>query len=204
MKGALAGIGLAAGGLLAMAGPAAAGNGDVVVVGDSLVTLSTDELEPKLRGLGWIPHIQGVNGSGLTAGTVVATGTDWHLALAQAEQDHDPRVVVIVLGTNDAEPVNAGHPYKPLVDSLAATTDAPRVLWANCSTHTAVPERNAGCTIINGDLNAKATERTGFEVLPYDEEVVTDPSWDSTDTVHPGPYAQNDFAQLIADRVGPK
>ena len=200
----VAGLGLAAGCWLAMAGPAAAGQGDVVVIGDSLLTLSTDELAPKLQGLGWISHIDGVNGSGLTPGTVVATGRDWQLALAQAEQDYDPGVVVIVLGTNDAEPVNGGVSYRPLMDSLLATTDAARVLWANCSTNTAIPERNSGCTLINGELNAKATEQAGFEVVPYNEEVVGDPLWDTTDTVHPGPYAQNDFAQLIADRVGPK
>ena len=201
---AVVGLGLAAGAWLAMAGPAAAGDGDVVVLGDSLLTLSQDELAPKLQGLGWIAHIDGVNGSGLTPGTVVATGRDWQLALAQAEQAYDPRVVVIVLGTNDATTAAGGVPYRPLMDSLLATTDALRVLWANCSTNTAVPERNAGCTMINGDLNAKATEAPGFEVIPYDEEVAHDPLWDSTDSVHPGPYAEGDFAQLIADRVGPK
>jgi hypothetical protein len=188
----------------AMAGPAAAGAGDVVVIGDSLLTLSTDELQPKLQALGWTSHIDGVNSSGLTPGTVVATGRDWPVALAQAEQAYDPAVVVIVLGTNDAEPVSAGEPYGPLVDSLLATTDARRVLWADCSTHTAVATRNQGCTIINGVLNAKAPGRQGFEVIPYDAEVVGDPNWDTTDTVHPGVYSQNDFAQLIADRVGPK
>ena len=200
----LAGIGVAAGGWLAMAGPAAAGSGDAVVIGDSLLTLSTDELQPKLQALGWTTYIDGVNGSGLTPGTVAATGKDWNVALARAEKDHDPAVVVIVLGTNDAEAVNGGVPYGPLMDSLLANTDARRVLWADCSTHTAVATRNAGCTIINGKLNAKATERDGFEVIPYNQEVVGDPQWDTTDTVHPGPYSQNDFAQLIADRVGPK
>src|SRR5215213_11658475 len=188
----LAGLCLAVGGWWMMAGPAAAGSGDVVVIGDSLRTLSTDELQPKLQALGWTTHIDGVNGSGLTPATVVATGKNWPLALAQAERDYDPRVVVIVLGTNDAEAVDGGVPYRPLVDSLAATTDAPRVLWANCSTATFLPTRNRGCTLINADLNAKATGQQGFSVIPYDEEVVHDPQWDTTDTVHPGVYSQND------------
>src|SRR5919107_454553 len=104
--------GLAAGGWLALAGPAAAGPSDVVVVGDSILTLSTDELGPKLTNLGWMAHINGQNGTGLSVGNLTTNEAyEWTTALAEAELAYDPEVVVIVLGTNDATWVYAGEPY---------------------------------------------------------------------------------------------
>jgi len=182
--------------------PASAGNGDVVVIGNSLLGQSNDELRPKLSANGWLPHIEWVNGSGLTVGAQTFTPYEWQTELAQLELDYDPKVVVIELGTNDALWVAAGEPYPPHIARLLSATDAPRVLWLKGATHTAVIGRNQGCSIINAD--GAATEREGFEVVDYDGTVASNPANIRTDSVHLTAAGQEAFAQLVADRVGPK
>jgi lysophospholipase L1-like esterase len=205
----VAGVGLAAGGWLALAGPAAAGPADVVVVGDSILTLSMDELDPKLTLFGWVPHLDGQNGSGLSVGNLTTNNPyEWTTALAEAELAYDPEVVVIVLGTNDATWVYGGEPYVPHIERLLLTTDAPRVYWATCSTHTAVLERNEGCRLINADLAAH--QREGFGLIDYDA-LSAQPGATCYDSVHTCPDdpttpkvdgGQEWFARLIADTVG--
>jgi len=178
--------------------PAGASTSDVVVIGDSILGLTRDELAPELLANGWTSHIEHTNGSGLTPPTVAATGRDWVSTLRFLEAAHDPDTVVIVLGTNDAQTVANGWPYPVEVAKLLAVTDARRVLWATCSTHTALASYNTGCGTINGVLR----ENDRIEAVPYEPEVTTRSDFGGVDSVHPGPGGQQAFADLLAQWVG--
>ena len=197
-------IGALAGGvfLLAAANPAAAAGDDVVVIGNSLLGQSEDELAPQLASNGWDAHIEHVNGSGLTAGATALVPYDWVTRLRQLEQQHDPSTVVIELGTNDAIPVNGGEPYPPHIDRLLAATDAGRIFWADCSQHTAVASRNNGCRLIQAALFDAKNRWGALEVLPYDDEVASDPRHSSSDSVHLSQWGQDALASLITRYVG--
>ena len=196
-------LALVVAGVIAGAGPASAGETDVAVAGDSLTAQSQGDIETTLRSLGWTPHVVGASGSGLTFGAMSYQPWEWTTAMADLEARFDPEVVVIELGTNDAIPVNTGEPYPPHIARLLAVTDARRVIWLDCSQHTAVPERNAGCATIRTDL--LAVERLGFEVADYDAEVASDETNICYDSVHlcPGPGTQA-MADLIGRHVGPR
>lgn len=198
MKKLLATIGVASLVWLWASPTAHAGSSDVVVIGDSILGLTRDELAPQLQTNGWTADITHTNGSGLTADTTITTGRDWVSTLLFADAVHHPDTVVIVLGTNDARAVAAGLDYRVHITELRAATRARRVLWATCSTHTAVPSINEGCGIINGLLR----ERTDLEVIPYDPDVTTGSNFGSIDSVHPGDGGQQAFADLISGYVG--
>lgn len=197
MKKLLVGIGLA-GMLWLWASPASAGSSDVVLVGDSILGLTGDELQPQIQANGWNSHLLHTNGSGLTALTEATTGRDWPATLTLLDAQWHPDTVVVVLGTNDAQAVANGEDYSLHVRRLLAATKARRVLWATCSEHTYLADRNAGCATINGVL--RDDER--LEAVPYDPDVTTSPNWDTTDTVHPGENGQQMFADLLTSWIG--
>ena len=189
-------------GVLAFAAPAAAADHTVALVGDSLLGLTREEVQPALEDDGWRVVLEHVNGSGASVGAMLKQPHDWSAEVARLEQAEDPDVLVVVLGTNDAEPVAAGEPYGPAVDRVLAGTDAPRIVWADCSQHTAVRVRNDGCRIIAGALAEAVGRRPELEVLPYDAEVASDPRHSDTDSVHLGQWGQDAFAGLISRVVG--
>lgn len=171
---------------------------DVVGIGDSILGLTKDELAPQLEAAGWTDILEHTNGSGLTAGTTASTGQNWFVRLAELEAEHDPDTVTIVLGTNDAIAVQQGTDYGPLVDLLLDQTDARRVLWATCTEHSANATINEGCRQINAVLRS----RERIEIVPYEPEITTSPTFGGPDSVHPGPEGQQAFADLEAQMIG--
>jgi hypothetical protein len=199
-----AGAALTGAALLWTASPAAAGTGTVALLGDSMLGQMEEEVQPKLQAEGWRVVLEHVNGSGASVGNLVNQPYDWTTEVARVEQDEDPEVLVIVLGTNDALSVDLGEPYGPDIDRVLAGTDASRIIWADCSTHTAVPERNDGCALIAGALLDAKGRRPELEVLPYDAEVASDPQHSAVDSVHLSQWGQDAFAALVERIVGPK
>jgi len=181
----------------------------VVLIGDSILQTVTTEARTLLEAQGWEVIIQWVGGTGLTALTPAqllggtAAAFDWQKVLADMEATYNPDVVVIVLGTNDVTSVSQGEPYGPHIDRLLSATDAPVVLWSECSTHTTEPWRNEACAVINAELLAAEERREGFQVLSYDSLVAADLAASESDGIHLTQYGQDLFAKLIADAVGP-
>lgn len=196
MRKPLIALGTGAVGLWLFAAPAAAASDDAVIVGDSILNLTKDELAPRIEN--WQSVVDAINGSGLTEQTTLNTGKDWLTTLALYEQDRDPDTVVVVLGTNDAQSVAMGVDYGPYVDRVLAVTDARRLLWATCSTRTASAVINAGCTTINAELRS----RSRIEVVPYDPDITGRSDFGGPDSVHPGPEGQLAFAEMLDQWIG--
>ncbi len=197
-----AGVGVVGAAVLATAGPAAAADHTVALLGDSLLGQMAEEVQPQLEAGGWRVVLEHVNGSGASVGSLVNQPYDWTTEVARVDQAEDPEVLVIVLGTNDAEPVNAGEPYGPDIDRILAGTDAPRIYWADCSQHTGVQARNDGCALIAGALFDAKGRRPELEVLPFDAEVASDPQHSAGDSVHLSQWGQDAFASLVNRFVG--
>jgi hypothetical protein len=120
--------------------------------------------------------------------------------LGLLDTTYDPSVVVIVLGANDVTSVEAGEDYAPHIAELLASTDAPRVLWETCNSHSPDEARNAACAEINAGLYA--VDRPGFEVVPLDEQVYAQPNAQEADGVHLTPLGADLAAAMTAAQVG--
>jgi hypothetical protein len=148
----------------------------VFFIGDSIAHGATYALQAALPG--WITGFDAVVGRSSYAGIAVAA--------AQGEASPGPDVVVVELGTNDADPVAFAQNATAILDSLK---DVPLVIWQ--TTHgpmSRVPE-------INAEIQQIVPSFPNTVIADWD--MFVPPEDLSTDGVHPLAQHEDDMARLL-------
>jgi lysophospholipase L1-like esterase len=159
----------------------------VVLIGDSLLYQSTEEVRFVLTGAGLRPVVSGVPGAAIDGAPLI----NWHDTLAQLVATHDPDAVVIELGTN-------GCGFCPSlregIDAvMQAARDVPDVLWVDTRTDAPVPPDPDS---INEAIRDAADRWDNLTVVDLDDLVGDDDI--SDDQVHFTEGGQANFAESLA------
>jgi lysophospholipase L1-like esterase len=159
----------------------------VVLIGDSILHQSTDEMRFVLTGAGLKPFVGGVPGAAIDGAPLV----NWHDALAELVIAHDPDAVVIELGTN-------GCGYCPSlregIDAvMEAARDVPNVLWIDARSDGPIPDDP---DTINEAIRDAADRWDNLTVVDFDELVGGNDIAD--DTIHLSDEGQAHFAESLA------
>lgn len=171
----------------------------VVVVGDSILQMSTASVEGALRADGWVPAVRGVFGSTIRGGP--HSGFSWPDTVHRLVTSRHPAVAVVELGTNDADPRVCCGRVPASIDAVMEQLRAvPHVLWLNVQegrTDSADAER------VNADLRAATRRWSNLRIVDFSERFTGHPDWHSGPGPHLTPAGQVAFAQLIAQAVAP-
>ena len=159
----------------------------VVLIGDSILHQSTEEMTFVLTGDGLKPFVHGVSGAAIDGAPLV----NWHDALAQLVAAHDPDAVVIELGTN-------GCGYCPSLGEgidavMEAARDVPHVLWIDARSHGPIPDDPDK---INEAIRDAADRWDNLTVVDFDELVGDDDI--ANDQIHLSDKGQAHFAESLA------
>jgi hypothetical protein len=168
--------------------------GAVLLVGDSIFSMATEELTWVLRSDGWQVTIDARPGAGIRNGGF--DEVDWPSRLRDLVAVVQPRVVVVELGTNgcgrcDSIPQAIDH-------DMTQLRGVDQVLWLGVATFG--PRAEQG-TVVNAELGG-ATERwDNLEVLPYDDWFAGHPELIPPDDVHPTPAGEQALAEHVGDAL---
>lgn len=195
---------LCAGALLAAA-PGCEGSvsppGPVVLVGDSIFAMASDELTSALRADDWDVTVDASPGAGIR-NSGYDTDLDWPARLRDLVAFGRPEVVVVELGTNGCGRCNS---IPEAIDAaMAQLRDVELVLWLDVATFG--PGAARGRTV-NTALHAADDRWDNLEILPYDRWFAGRPHLIPPDDVHPTPAGERALARNVAealrDRSGP-
>jgi len=161
----------------------------VLVVGDSILNQSVDEVRAELEQEGWAPAIVAYGGTAIE---------QWITHLPQLVADHDASVVVLELGTN-----NCAEDVCPLIQdqinqALQAVEGAEQVVWLNVQT---APDYPKGAEDVNAALAAAQQSIPNLEIVDFSEEFAGHPEWLDQQGPHLTDAGQVAFAGLIADAL---
>lgn len=169
----------------------------VVVVGDSILQMSTKEVEAALRAAGWKPAVMGVYGSTIRGGTQGS----WPKTVHNLVRLMHPKVAVVELGTNDAmEQRCCGHVGDDVDALMHELRDVPHVQWLNVQegrTFSASSER------VNRELRAATKRWSNLQIVDFSDRFKGHPDWHSGPGPHLTPAGQVAFAQLVVQATAP-
>lgn len=182
---------------LAGCGGSSAAANHVVVVGDSILQMSTKEVDAALRAAGWKPAVTGVFGSTIRGGT----HGPWPKTVHDLVRLLDPAVAVVELGTNDAgEPRCCAHVPDDIDALMRELRDVPHVLWLNVQegrTFSATSEH------VNRDLRAATKRWSNLRIVDFSDRFKGHPDWHSGPGPHLTAAGQIAFAQLVVQATAP-
>lgn len=161
----------------------------VVVVGDSILNQSADEVRTSLQQHEWAPVVAAFGGSAIE---------QWTARLPALIAEHDPSIVVVELGTNDCT-AGPDCPIEQRIEAaLEALSGAEQILWLNVQTGPAYP---AGAERINAALDAASASHPNLQIVDFSDEFAGHPAWLDAGGPHLTPAGQLAFAKLITDAV---
>jgi thiol-disulfide isomerase/thioredoxin len=160
---------------------------NVVLVGDSILHQSTEEVRFVLAGAGLRPFVHGVPGAAVEGAPLV----NWHDVVTQLGARHDPEALVIELGTNGC---GFCPSMREAIDAvMEAARDVPNVLWIDARSDGPVPDDPDA---VNEAIRDAADRWDNLTVVDFDELVSeADISWDE---VHLSDKGQVQFAESLA------
>ena len=159
----------------------------VVLIGDSILFQSTDEVRFVFAEAGLEPFVDGVPGAAIDGAPLV----NWHDALSQLVSAHDPDAVVIELGTNGC---GFCPSLREAIDAvMQAARDVPDVLWIDARNAAPVPDDPDA---INEAIRDAAERWDNMTVVDFDELVGDDDI--AHDRVHLSNQGQAHFAESLA------
>jgi lysophospholipase L1-like esterase len=161
----------------------------VVLIGDSLLFQSIDEVRFVLKGAGLEPVVRAVPGAAIDGDPLI----DWNETMSQLVAAHDPDAVVIELGTNGCGFCESLADGIDLV--MEPARDVPQVLWVDTRTDAPVPE-DPGPEAVNEAIRDAADRWDNLTVADLDELVDEDDI--DTDDVHFTDEGQVHFAESLA------
>jgi lysophospholipase L1-like esterase len=160
----------------------------VVLIGDSILHQSEDEVRAALTDTDLKPYINAVGGAAIEGAPLI----NWHDALALLVRSRQPAAVVIELGTN-------GCGYCPSlregIDAIMEVArDVPDVLWIDARSGAPVPKDPDA---VNEAIRSAADRWANLTVVDMDDLVSDDDIAD--DHIHLTDTGQQHFAESIAD-----
>jgi len=167
-----------------------AGN-KVLVVGDSLMNQSRDEVLAALRADGWDPTIVA------EGGTTIVTWSERFLLLDLAQQ---PNMIVIELGTNDCAP-DICPDLAPYIDKVMKyTTSADEVLWLNVNEDHPLLDRR---DYVNDEIESAVSRWPKLFLADMNAEFEGRPELRTSDGIHYNDEGQKLFAEFIRKQLEP-
>lgn len=168
--------------------------GPVVLVGDSIFSMASDELTSALRGDGWEVTVDAYPGAGIRNGGFASV--DWPARLRDLVAFAQPEVVVVELGTNGCGQCSS---IPAAIDAdMAQLRDVDLVLWLDVATSGPGADRGRA---VNAALRAAAGKWDNLEVLPYDRWFAGRADLIQPDAVHPTPAGERALARHVADAL---
>lgn len=169
----------------------------VVVVGDSILQMSTKEVDAALRAAGWKPAVKGVFGSTIRRGTQ----GPWPKNVHNLVRLMHPAVAVVELGTNDAMEQRCCAHVPDDIDALMhELRDVPHVLWLNVQegrTFSATSEQ------VNRELRAATKRWSNLRIVDFSDRFKGQPDWHTGPGPHLTAAGQIAFAQLVVQATAP-
>jgi lysophospholipase L1-like esterase len=168
--------------------------GPVLLVGDSIFFLASDDLTQALRSDGWKVVIDAYPGAGIQGGGY--TSLDWPSRLADLVGSVHPRAVVVELGTNGCD----GCPsLAQAIDAdMASLRGVEPVLWLTVNTEG--PRAELGQQV-NAALAGATGRHESLELLRYDEWMKGRTDLVPADDVHPTAEGNKAVARHVADAL---
>lgn len=158
----------------------------VAVLGDSLVFLSTSDLQAALSPRYPAPHIESVIGVGVA---------QMRLAIEQMHQSQHPDAVVVALGSNDARyaenALTQGQKQAEITNSVAqqadvlqTLSDTPCVIWVGVQEHNAVLNLTVWGPQLNAGFKANLEDYPNAHWLDWEAQMHGHPEWQDSDGLH--------------------
>jgi lysophospholipase L1-like esterase len=172
--------------------------GPVVLVGDSIFFMASDELRSALSEDGWEATVDAYPGAGIRNGGFETV--DWPARLRDLVAFARPEVVVVELGTNgcgQCEPVPSAIP-DAIDANMAQLRDVEVVLWLEVATFGPGADRGR---VVNAALRDAADEWDNLELLPYDGWFAGRTDLIPADDVHPTPEGEQALARHVAEAL---
>lgn len=165
----------------------------IVVVGDSILFMSTSQVETTLAEHDWEPTVEGHSGASIRG----INDFVWAPRLEQLVAQTGAKTVVVELGTNDCQtPCDTSAEIDQIMTVLK---DVPHVYWLNVRVQAPQPRDPE---VVNADLRAAATRWRNLEIVDMNAWFLPHPDWILPDGIHPTPAGQQGLADLIQRSVG--
>ena len=162
----------------------------VLLVGDSLLYGSTDQVTSALTSEGWDPVVAAVSGTSIE---------DWTASMAELIAVNQPDVIVIELGTNDCNATCTG--LADAIDALMSSVPATiPVYWLDVQEQPSYPVYAAE---VNDELLAAAARYAQITLVDMDARFRDHPEWHVDDGLHFNADGAEQLASLIADALTP-
>jgi lysophospholipase L1-like esterase len=162
----------------------------VLLVGDSLMNGSRDQVTAALSADGWQPQIEAIGGTTITYWSTRIP----YLAAA------NPSVVVIELGTNDCAPTECpilGPYIDEIMRGIARSTP---VLWLNIQEKIPLAQHR---DYINYEIESAAARWPNLFLVDYESRIENHPQYHSPDGLHLNDAGKQLFASLIRESLRP-
>lgn len=175
----------------------------VAVIGDSLVFLSTPELQTQLSAKYPNPDIQAVLG---------ITIDGMRPNIEQIHTAKHPDAVVVALGSNDARyMVNTATPTEAevqLQNSLAqqgavldTLSDTPCVIWVGVQEHNTALNLKVWGPQLNAGFRTNVNQHANAHFLEWESVMSSHSDWQASDDLHFSPAGNAGYATTISSAI---
>ena len=163
----------------------------MLVVGDSIMNMSRDEVTGALLSDGWDPRIEAEGGS---------TILQWAERFPLLEFVDEPNLVVIELGTNDCSPKDCPD-LDPYIDRIMQNTrSADAVVWLNVREDNPLLEKRDW---VNDELEAAASRWPKLFLVDANGEFNGRDDLSTEDGIHLNDQGQEALAEFIREELEP-
>jgi lysophospholipase L1-like esterase len=165
----------------------------VLVLGDSNLVASNSDVDGALRAAGFDPELHGVIRLGVKDLYFWLHGLDDFLT-------HDPKVVVIALGANDAVLASDAAAFARRLDTMMKEIGHRPVVWL--THHEGRPEPfGTNARTVNAAIRAAPARWPNLTVVDLAPELASDPTLLKGDALHFTPAGSQVFAAKIVEGV---
>ncbi len=171
--------------------PSQAGGPKVLLIGDSLLNGSREQVTSTLSAEGWIPTIEAEGGT---------TITYWADRVQFFQAFDQPDIVVIELGTNDCSIVEC-FPLGPYIDQIMSSVPSSNVvMWLNVQ-EDVPPPFDSDRDFVNRALTEADQRWPNMYLVDLNGHVAGHPEWHNPDGLHFNDAGKQEFARFLADEL---